>query len=79
MEQKGIPRKTILDFYAFRLVRTITCYLKFLEEFHPNHELEPQIKNLYKNCYRRQKHQSGNALEKRLSRRIDGVWDKVGL
>jgi hypothetical protein len=79
MQQKGIPRKTILDFYSYRLYRSITCYLKFLEEFYPNHEIEPQIKQLYKNCHRRYKHKSSNVLVRNSERAIEGLLDKFGM
>jgi len=79
LEEKGIPKKTILDLYSEIFVNTIDSYVKYLEEFHPGHKVDFQIRKLFKNAYRRQRLESTKIPGKHTLKLGEDLWDKIGL
>ena len=79
IEEKGIPRKTIYDLYSEIFVNTIDAYVKYLEEFHPDHKVGFQIRKLFKNAYRRFIHESSKKPGKHALKLGEDLWDKIGL
>jgi len=79
LEEKGIPKKTILDLYSEIFVQTIDSYVKYLEEFHPGHKVDFQIRKLFKNAYRRHRLESSKKPGKHVDKFVEDLWDKIGL
>jgi hypothetical protein len=79
LEEKGIPKKTILDLYSEIFVNTVDSYVKYLEEFHPGHKVDFQIRKLFKNAYRRFIHDSSKKPGKHALKLGEDLWDKIGL
>jgi len=79
LEEKGIPRKTIYDLYSEIFVNTIDAYVKYLEEFHPGHKLDSQIRTLFKNAYRRYRTELSKKPGKHTLKLAEDMWDKIGL
>jgi hypothetical protein len=79
LEEKGIPKKTILDLYSEIFVNTVDSYVKYLEEFHPGHKVDFQIRKLFKNAYKRQRLESTKIPGKHTLKFVEDLWDKIGL
>ena len=65
--------------YSGVFKKMIESYVKYLEEFHPGHKLDSQIRTLFKNAYRRFIHESSKKPGKHALKLGEDLWDKIGL
>ena len=77
--EKALASKVFESLYSIKMVRTIENYFEFMNEFHPELEVELPIKKLFKKSYRWYKRESKVQVSKEFEGKVEDMWDRLGL